>query len=185
VITRRKTVALAVVAVLTSVAAVLAATPGPASADASTFRDRRFDTRHPADIVAVKVEHAERIVVVVRHRNLTFRDAPASLRLAYDTGPRFDGPEFWLRIAYQSDQTAELRATRGWARPAASPIPTCRGERASVSASNNTTRVSVPRSCFGNPRSVRVHARVDLPPRDHRAPDVAPRSRTLGPPVRM
>lgn len=171
--------------VLASVAALLSASPSPALADASTFRDRRFDTRHPADIVAVKVEHGDRVIVVVRHRNLTFTDGPASLRVAYDTGSRFAGPEFWLRLVYQSDQSPELRTTRGWARPAVSPIPTCRGERVSVSASENTTRVSVLRSCFDNPRSVRVHVRVNLRPADSRGPDVAPRSRTMGPAARF
>jgi hypothetical protein len=169
--------------VLASLAALLAPPPSPALADAATFADRRFDTRHPADIVAVRVVHADPVVVVVHHRNLTFRDSPASIRVAYDTGPRFSGPEFWLRIRYQTDQSVDLRTTRGWARPAATPIPTCLGERVSVSAKENTTRISVPRSCYGNPGTIRVHVRVNLRPADTRDPDVAPRSRTMGPAV--
>lgn len=179
---RRTTAALAV---LVALAALTATTPSPALADTVTFQDGRGDTRHPADILAVKVEHADAIVVVVRHRNLTFRDSPGSIRVAYDTDRRSKGPEFWLRIAYQTDQTPQLRTTRGWARPAAGPILTCLGERISVSASKNTTRISVPRSCYGNPTSIRVHVRVNPRPGDKRAPDVAPRSRTMGPAVHL
>jgi hypothetical protein len=181
VIVRSRTAALAVI---TSVAVLVAVTPGTAVADAVSFQDKRFDTRHPADILAVQVKHAEDIVVVVQHRDLTFTDSPGSIRVSYDTDNRSPGPEFWLRIAYQSDQTPQLRTTRGWARPATTPIPTCLGERVSVSASRDTTRVSVPRSCYGNPRSIRVHVRLDPRASDKRAADVAPRSRTMGPAVR-
>jgi hypothetical protein len=171
------------VSALALVAALAVAASVPAVADTGSFRDKRRDTRHPADIVSVKVRHTDRIVVLVHHRNLTFLDAPASIRVAYDTGRRYDGPEFYLRIAYQSDQSPELRTARGWGHLSSGPIPTCQGESVSVSALKNTTRVSVPRSCYGNPRRVRVHVRIDLRPGDGRAPDVAPRSRTMGPAV--
>ena len=178
---RSKSAALALV---TSVAALVSASPAPALADTATFPDKRFDTRHPADVVSVKVSHGDRVVVVVRHRDLSFRgnNSPGSLRIAYDTGARFIGPEFWLRIVYQTDGPIDLHTASGWSRPNRA-IPTCRGERVTVSEARDTTAISVPRSCFGNPRRIRVHVRLAPRPGDPRHVDVAPRSRTMGPAV--
>jgi len=57
---------------LPALAALIAAFPAPAAAASATFSDPRGDTTHPADIVAVHVKNEKRIVVVVRHANLTF-----------------------------------------------------------------------------------------------------------------
>jgi len=168
-------------AIVPAIAALLVAFPSPAAANGLTFADPRGDTTHPADIVQVLVEHTDRIVVVVYHHNLTFRDAPARLRVAYDTGPRYAGPEFYLRLTYQSDEPPELRAAQGWGHLDSPPIATCQGERVRVMPGRDRTRISVPRSCFGNPQRVRVHVRLSLYIDDHRRADVAPAARTMGP----
>lgn len=176
---RRKSAA---IVVLASVAAlVTTAAPSPASANATEFRDARRDTGHPADIVRVRVQHNDRVLVVVHHRNLTFTDAPRSIRVAYDTGKPFAGPEFYVRVPYQTDRAPDLRPARGWGTLHAAPLPTCRGERVRVSAGRDTTRLSVPRGCFGTPARVRVHVRLAPWPDDDRKVDVAPASRTMGP----
>lgn len=167
--------------IVPAVAALLAAFPTPAAADEKVFTDPRGDTSHPADIVQVRVEHADRIVVVVHHRNLTFRDGPASLRVAYDTGPRYPGPEYYLRLTYQSDQPPELRAAQGWGHLHSPPIATCHGEEVRVMPGLDRTRISVPRSCFGDPPRVRVHVRMSPFSDDDRRADVAPAARTMGP----
>lgn len=164
-----------------TVAALIAAFPMPASAGDQTFTDPRGDTTHPADIIGVRVEYTDRIVVVIHHHNLTFRDGPARLRVAYDTGPRYAGPEFYLRVTYQSDAPPELRSARGWGRLDSPPIATCQGEHVRVRPGLDRTRISVPRSCFGDPHRVRVHVRLSLFSDDHRRADVAPAARTMGP----
>jgi hypothetical protein len=162
-------------------AALLVAFPLPAAASAQSFADPRGDTTHPADIVRVRVENADRIVVVVHHRNLTFSDGPAGLRVAYDIGPRYPGPEFYVRLAYQTDQAPELRAAQGWGHLSSPPIATCQGEHIRVRPGVDLTRISVPRSCFGNPRRVRVQVRLSLFSDDDRRADVAPAVAKMGP----
>jgi hypothetical protein len=163
------------------VAALLVAFPAPAAAGTQMFTDPRGDTTHPADIVRVLVEYTDRIVVVVHHENLTFRDGPASLRVAYDTGSRFAGPEFYLRVTYQSDELPELRAAQGWGHLDSPPIATCHREHVRVRPGLDRTRISVPSSCFGDPARVRVHVRLSLFSDDNRRADVAPAARTMGP----
>jgi hypothetical protein len=170
-----------VTVVVAAVAALLVGFPSPAFAGEKTFADRRGDTSHPADIVRVRVLHGDRIVVVVHHDNLTFRDGPASIRVAYDVGALYDGPEFYLRLAYQSDVRPELRLARGWGRMHAAPIPTCQGELVRVRPLLDRTRISVPRSCFGDPTRVRVEVRLGLYSDDDRRADVAPAKHTMGP----
>lgn len=164
-----------------TVAALLASAAGSARADVGSFPDRRWDTSHPADIVRVQVEHADRVVVVLRHRDLTFHDGPGYLRVAYDVGRAFDGPEFYVRIWYQTDRPIELRPAEGWGALHAKPLPGCTGETARVSARRDVTRVGVPRSCLGDPPRVRVHLRLRPFPGDDRRIDVAPAARTMGP----
>jgi hypothetical protein len=170
-----------VAGIVVAVAALLAAFPTPAAADEQAFADRRGDTTHPADIVRVRVEVADRIVVMVHHHNLTFRDGPASIRVAYDVGPRYLGPEFYLRLTYQSDERPELRAAQGWGKLSSPPIATCQGEAVRVRPALDRTRISVPRSCFGDPSRVRLQVRVSPFPDDDRRADVAPATRTMGP----
>lgn len=167
--------------IVPTVAALLAAFPAPASAAVQTFADPQGDTTHPADIVRVHVEHAARIVVVVHHENLTFRDGPGRIRIAYDTGPRYSGPEFVLRLAYQSDKPPELRAAQGWGHFHSPPIATCVGEHVRVRPGHDRTRIGVPRSCFGDPRRVRVQVRVAPFKDDDRRVDLAPGPRAMGP----
>jgi hypothetical protein len=167
--------------IVPAVAALLVAFPSPAAANEQMFADPRGDTTHPADIVRVLVEHTDRIVVVVHHDNLTFRDGPAQLRVAYDTGPRYAGPEFYLRLTYQSDIPAQLRTAQGWGHLHSPPIASCLDERVRVRPGLDRTRISVPRSCFGDPSRVRVHVRLSLFSDDNRRPDVAPAARTMGP----
>jgi hypothetical protein len=166
---------------VTTAALLLAAVPSPASAAELVVNDRRGDTTHPADILRVRVEHGDRIVVVVTHRNLTFSDGPAQVRVAYDTGSRYVGPEFYLRVRFQSDESPELRAAQGWSDLRSPPIATCTGEHVRVRPGLDRTRISVPRSCFGDPRRVRVHVRMTPFDDDYRAADVAPAARTMGP----
>jgi hypothetical protein len=164
-----------------AIAALVAAFPAPAAAAAATFTDPRGDTTHPADIVAVHVENEDRIVVVVQHANLTFRDGPGKIRIAYDTVASHSGPEFYLRLAYQSDQAPELRATTGWGHFHSPPIATCVGEHARVRPGRDKTRISVPRSCFGDPGQVRVQVRLAPFKGDDRRVDLAPGPRMMGP----
>ena len=127
--------------------ALLAMSPAPALADEGRFRDARFDTAHPADITSVRVEHGKRIVVVIHHRNLTFRsmaDAPHMVRVAFDVGPRYDGPEFYVRVPYQADQPADLRPAQGWGTMHNPPLPSCSGEHVSVSAPGTNAPIPKP-----------------------------------------
>jgi hypothetical protein len=173
-----------ILAVAASTAALLATAPTPSWAAEANFRDRHFDTAHPADLVWVHVEHGDRIVVVIHHRNLTFRSksaAPHRVRVAYDTGRRFDGPEFYARVPYQADQDPELRPAQGWGTMHNKPLASCTGERASVSATRDITRFSIPRSCFGDPKRIRVHVRLWPWEAADGKIDVAPAVRTMGP----
>lgn len=172
----RKSLAIAVIA-----AALTLTGMSPASADTRWFGDRSFDTRAPADITRVTVRDDATVVVRVHHRDLRFDSgAPGALRIAYDTSRRFAGPEFYLRVHYQTDVAPELRTARGWG-TLHSPPTACAGEQVLVSSVLDLTRVSVPASCLGNPDRLRVHVRLNPRPDDQRAPDVAPRSRTMGP----
>jgi hypothetical protein len=167
--------------VLATTGALLATAPAPASAAAKVVSDRSGDTAHPADILRVRVQHEDRIVVVVTHRNLTFRDGPAQVRVAYDTGSRYAGPEFYLRVRFQTDQKPELRPAQGWDHLSSAPVATCTGELVRVRPDVDRTRVSVPRSCFGTPHRIRVHVRMTPFAGDDRSADVAPAARTMGP----
>jgi hypothetical protein len=164
-----------------AVAALIAAFPTPAAAAAATFADPRGDTTQPADIVGVHVENGNRIVVTVHHDDLTFRDGPGRLRIAYSTGPPYAGPEFYLRLAYQSDRPAELRAAQGWGHLDSPPIANCLGEHVRVQPRRDRTRVSVPSSCFGDPSRVRVQVRLSPFADDDRRVDLAPGPRSFGP----
>jgi hypothetical protein len=167
--------------IVPTLAALLAAFPAPAAAAAATFTDPRGDTTHPADIVGVRVQNGDRIVVVVHHDNLTFRDGPGRIRIAYSTGPRYAGPEFYLRMAYQSDRPAELRAAQGWGHLDSPPIASCLGERVRVRPGHDKTRISVPSRCFGNPGRVRVQVRLSPYTDDQRRVALAPGPRSFGP----
>ena len=173
----------ALTALLAALATLLAvALPGAASAaERRWIADRVHDTRAPSDITRVTVSTTSAVVVVtVRHRNLRFdAKAPVALRIAYDTGRRFSGPEFFLRVVYQSDVGSDLRTARGWGR-LDGPATSCTGERVTVSDTRDLTRVRVPASCLGSPSRVRVHVRLRPAERDGSV-DVAPRSRTMGP----
>ncbi len=167
------------VGALAGALAALCALPTPAAADVRRFSDRVHDTAAPADITRVVVEHGARVVVTVRHRNLGFGPrAPRTLRIDLDTGPRFAGPEFFLRVVYQSDTPPDLHRARGWDRVDGART-SCTGERVTVSTAHDLTRVSVPASCLGTPARVRAHVRLTA--RAGAAIDLAPRARTMGP----
>lgn len=176
---RHRSTRLALVTVLAG--ALLLSVATPARADLESFDDPTDDTSHPADVVRVKLEHDDRVVVVVRHRNLTFTDGPGRVRVAYDTGGTGDQPEFYLRVLYQTDAPIELRVADGWGRLRGGPRAACTGEKARVSAADNWTRIGVPRSCFADPERVRVHVRLKPFPGDKRRVDIAPAARTMGP----
>jgi hypothetical protein len=166
-----------------AVAAALLAAPTAAVADDTRFPDARGDTRSPADIVAVTLVHADRVVVRVHHRDLSFQtgEAPAAVRVIYAVPGRSPGPDYWLKVSYQSDPTAQLRSAGDWGDPAGPWVPGCTGERVRVSSDLDVTRVSVPRACFGNPERVRVNVRVTLHPEDVGRADDAPGAEQLGP----
>ena len=124
-----------------AVAAALLAAPTAAAADELRFPDARGDTRSPADIVGVTLGHGDRVVVRVHHRDLSFQtgEAPATLRVIYAVPGHSPGPDYWLKVAYQSDQTvaaAHARAT-GATRPApgcpAAPVSGCASPASSTS----------------------------------------------------
>lgn len=166
-----------------AVAAALLAAPTAAAADEQRFPDPRGDTRSPADIVGVTLEHGDRVVVRVHHRDLSFAagEAPATVRVIYAVPGRSPGPDYWLKVAYQSDPTAQLRSAGDWGDPAGPWVPGCTGERVRVSSDLDVTRVSVPRACFGDPERIRVNVRVTLHPEDVGRADDAPGAEQLGP----
>ena len=166
-----------------SVAAALLAAPTAAAADEVRFPDPRGDTRSPADVVAVTLVHGDRIVVRVHHRDLSFAagEAPATLRVIYAMPGHSPGPDYWLKVSYQSDQTVQLRSAGDWGDPAGPWVPGCTGERVRVSSELDVTRVSVPRTCFGNPDRIRVNVRVTPHPGDVGRADDAPGAEQLGP----
>ena len=169
--------------VLVLTAAALLAAPTAAAADETRFPDARGDTRSPADIVGVTLEHIDRVVVRVHHRDLSFEtgEAPATLRVIYAVPGHSPGPDYWLKVSYQSDQTVQLRTAGDWGDPAGPSVPGCTGERVRVSSELDVTRVSVPRACFGNPDRIRVNVRVTLHPVDVGRADNAPGAEQLGP----
>jgi hypothetical protein len=165
-------------------AALLVPTAGPARADLGSFRDPRFDTTHPADIVRVVVNHGrETVVVGIHHRNLRFEpeNAPKTVRVAYDVDGPTAGPDFYVREPYQADPVVQLRYAEGWGSLHARPVAGCTGERITVSARRDVTKVSVPRACLGDPRRVRVNAFVVTWPSQQERNDVAPARQVLGP----
>jgi hypothetical protein len=164
-------------------AAALLAVPTTAAAAEDRFPDARGDTRSPADIVAVTLEHSDRVVVRVHHRDLTFRAgaAPATVRVVYAVPGHSPGPDFWLKVAYQSDPVAQLRSAGDWGDPAGPWVPGCTGERVRVSTDLDVTRVSVPRACFGDPDRIRVNVRVTPHLEDVGRADNAPGAAQLGP----
>ena len=166
-----------------AVAAALLAAPTAAAADEQRFPDARGDTRSPADIVGVTLEHGDRVVVRVHHRDLSFDtgEAPATVRVIYAVPGHSPGPDYWLKVAYQSDPTAQLRSAGDWGDPAGPWVPGCTGERVRVSSELDVTRVSVPSACFGDPERIRVNVRVTLHPEDVGRADDAPGAEQLGP----
>ena len=164
-------------------AVALLAAPTAAAADEKRFPDARGDTRSPADIVWVTLEHGARVVVRVHHRNLSFAagEAPATVRVIYAVPDHSPGPDYWLKVSYQSDPTVQLRSAGDWGDPAGPWVPGCTGERVRVSSELDVTRVSVPRACFGNPERIRVNVRVTLHPEDVGRADDAPGAEQLGP----
>ena len=166
-----------------AVAAALLAAATSAAADEKRFPDARGDTRSPADIVGVTLEHRDRVVVRVHHRDLSFAagEAPATVRVIYAVPGHSPGPDYWLKVAYQSDPTVQLRSAGDWGDPAGPWVPGCTGERVRVSSELDVTRVSVPRACFGNPERIRVNVRVTLHPEDVGRADDAPGAEQLGP----
>jgi hypothetical protein len=145
-----------------AVIAALLAAPTAAADDEQRSPDARGDTRSPADIVGVTLEHGDRVMVRVHHRDLSFAagKAPATVRVIYAVPGHSPGPDYWLKVAYQSDPTAQLRTAGDWGDPAGPLVPGCTGERVRVSSELDVTRVSVPRACFGNPERIRVNVRV-------------------------
>ena len=170
-------------ALVLCVTAGLLAAPTVAAAHEARFPDARGDTRSPADIVAVTLVHGDRVVVRVHHRDLSFQagEAPATLRVIYAVPGHSPGPDFWLKVAYQSDPSAQLRSAGDWGDPAGPRVPGCTAERVRVSSELDVTRVSVPRACFGNPERVRVNVRVTPHPEDVGRADNAPGAEQLGP----
>ncbi|MDQ1628010.1 MAG: hypothetical protein QOI54_1754 [Actinomycetota bacterium] len=176
--TRRRGSALAVLA---TALCLSVASPAPATADSRWFGDRVLDTRLPADVTRVTVQHHAQVTVRIRHRDLRFDSgAPGAVRVAFDTGARYVGPEFYVRVHYQSDEAPDLRLARGWGALHGAPTA-CVGERVSVSAARDVTRFTVPARCLGDPLRLRVHVRIDPRPGDPRAADVAPGARRMGP----
>jgi hypothetical protein len=170
-------------ALVLCVTAALLAAPTAAAAAEQRFPDARGDTRSPADIVAVTLAHGDRVVVRVRHRDLSFQagEAPATLRVIYAVRGHSPGPDYWLKMAYQSDPSVQLRSAGDWGEPAGPRVPGCTGERVRVSSDLDVTRVSVPRACFGNPERIRVNVRVTPHPEDVGRADNAPGAEQLGP----
>jgi hypothetical protein len=166
-----------------AVAAALLAAPTAAAADEKHFPDTRGDTRSPADIVGVTLAHGDRVTVRVHHRDLSFQagEAPATIRVIYAVPGHSPGPDYWLKVPYQSDQAAQLRTAGDWGDPAGPWVPGCTGERVRVSSELDVTRVSVPRACFGNPGRIRVHVRITPHPQDVGRADDAPGAQQLGP----
>ena len=119
------------------------------------FPDARGDTRSPADIVRVTLVHSDRVVVRVHHRDLTFQDgeAPPRVRVIYAVPGHSPGPDYWLKVSYQSDQTVQLRTAGDWGDPAGPWVPGCTGERVRVSSELDVTRVSMPEGLLRQPRA--------------------------------
>ena len=166
-----------------TVAAVLLAAPTAAVADELRFPDARGDTRSPADIVGVTLEHGDRVMVRVHHRDLSFQtgEAPATVRVIYAVPGHSPGPDYWLKVSYQTDQAVQLRTAGDWGDPAGPWVPGCTGERVRVSSELDVTRFSVPRACFGDPDRIRVNVRVTPHPEDVGRADDAPGAEQLGP----
>lgn len=173
------TVVAAVGAVLLAAGLIMVA--HPAYAETQTFPDRRGEVPGPADIVRVVVEHGDRVIVRIRHDDLSFQPAkaPKHLRVVFGVPGGPAGPDFWLRVPYQSDAAPTLRTVAGWAARPGAAVAGCSGERVSVSSRSNLTRVVVARSCFGDPATIRVQVTVTMGPVRDVSTDYAPGVRTL------
>jgi hypothetical protein len=131
----------------------------------------------------VVVHGRERVSVGIHHRDLRFEpeNAPRQLRVAFDVGGPTRGPDFHVREPYQADPVVHLRHALGWGRFQARPVAGCTGERITVSARRDVTKVVVPRACLGDPDRIRVNVLVKTWPEQKERNDVAPARRELGP----
>lgn len=170
--------------VVLAAAGLLLATAGPAGAEVGSFGDARFDTAHPADIVRVSVAHGEqRVLVTVHHRDLRFEpeNSPRRVRIGFDVGAPYRGPDFYVGEPYQADPVVQLRHARGWGNLRGHPVDGCSGERIEVSSRRDVTTLTVARSCLGDPDRLRVNVLVRTWPRQDERSDAAPERRRSGP----
>lgn len=142
---RRQLIAVALV--LFSVLGVTLVAAAPAQAVRATFEDRRGDVADRNDILSTTVRNDGRIGVVVQHRDLTERalDIQFQIRTASDSSwsvyATLDGS---VALVYQGTTVVE-----------------CPGVSVSRSLRSDVSKLSVPRSCVGDPQGrIAVRPRV-------------------------
>lgn len=150
---------------------VAGALAGPAEARTRTFKDKRGDVAHAADIQRVKVSYDKRGVVVrIKVRNARAADRQsAGVRVYLDVRRKRRGPEMYLNGPIATDgydwMTAETRKGWGWTYLA----PKCR-TRISTNIRRDIVRVQFRKRCLRNPDAVNIRTGKTVHRKSRRAP---------------
>jgi ribosomal protein S28E/S33 len=168
--TARRGIALAAASVLLSLTAL-----SPAHADTTIFRDRLGDTGVRGDITTVRVKHgAYRVTVAVSPGRVKIGDF---FRFWLDTRAGNAGPEYKVEVYPNSDGIGLMRVD---AFGQTGVRVRCDGLRATADIyAPAEVSISVPRSCLGTPRKVRVSVRGEYAYRGPNVVDWAPARRTF------
>ena len=137
-------------------AAVLAGAVAPALGATASFPDP-VDTPDGVDVTSMKVKHENRVKVVLRHTGM---EDGAAVDMTYwlDTKPRNPGPEYRVWFAANADGF-EVRRVDDW-RDRGSSVDCARHGGSADVFSDDPIVMWVHRSCLGDPRKVRVGAKV-------------------------
>jgi len=165
-----------------AVAAMVVTLPGVAAADSSSFGDPT-ETSNPEDITRVSVEHAKKVVIVVKQRKMrgSGADLPAEATIAISTGSKYKGPEFLLEQTFYTEGGPNLRRTKGWDGPKGPLMDNCIADL-EFKPGRDQIRYLVPRRCIDKPNAVRVNVKYRFfEPKGKRKVDYAPARRELGP----
>lgn len=139
-----------------SVAALLAAAVAPAQAATAVFPDP-VDTPDGVDVTSMKVKHENRAKIVHRHAGM---DDDAAVQMTYwlDTKPRDAGPEYRIWFAANADGL-QVRRVDSW-RDDGEKVECDRYGALADVFDDDPIVMWVHRSCVGEPRKVRVGAKV-------------------------
>ena len=140
-------------------AAVAASTllAAPAEAATRTFTDPKGDVAHPMDIEWVKVHNARRLVVTLKHRNITAGEQRGGSSGVYIDVDRGNGNRPTYLIAGGVGTDYSFFIMRDWTRSLSTPK--CR-YRETLDYDRNLTRFSISRGCLNGASFEATEVRV-------------------------